>query len=194
MQYGSFSGRRVMRFDAMRLGLAALVAASLVAGGPSTAQPAGGAERPAFPPPQTEDQPFRLHHVTLFVRDQETVAAWYVRHLGFEIVDRAVLARQDGVRFDSVRIGMGGLWINVSRLSNLTMRDAAVTYNGWRQVSLAVRDMDAVLQRLRAAGVDIIGQGALTFEVQNSRFGAHRYRAAFIRDPEGNVVELYEDL
>ena len=188
-------GRRTLVTSAIaaRIALAALSAGAGLATS-AAAQSASPAARQAFPEPAKADQRFRLHHVTLFVRDQEALSAWYVRHFGFEIVDRAVLAREDGVRFDSVRVGIPGLWINISRLPNLASRDPALTYNGWRQVSLAVRDVQALLQQLKANGVDVIGQGALTFDVQGSRFGANRYRAGFVRDPEGNVIELYEDM
>jgi catechol 2,3-dioxygenase-like lactoylglutathione lyase family enzyme len=136
----------------------------------------------------------RLRHVTLFVHDQDLVARWYVQHLGFQEIDRRVLAREDGVRFDSVQIGIGGLWINVSRLPNLARRDPALTYAGWRHIALAVRDVPGTWARLRAAGVDVLGPAPYRFAVEGSRFGAQSYVAGFLRDPEGNVVELYEDL
>ncbi len=187
-------GRRALVTSAIAAGVALTVSAGAGLATSAVARSESPAARQAFPEPASDDQRFRLHHVTLFVRDQEALSAWYVRHFGFQIVDRAVLAREDGVRFDSVRVGIPGLWINISRLPNLASRDPALTYNGWRQVSLAVRDVPAVLQQLKANGVDVIGQGALTFDVQGSRFGANRYRAGFVRDPEGNVVELYEDM
>ncbi|WP_292444374.1 VOC family protein [Mesorhizobium sp.] len=115
----------------------------------------------SFPPPPTADQRFRLHHVTIFVHDSEAVADWYVRHLGFEIIDRAKFARQGGGEFDSIRVGTPGLWINISRLPNLVLRDPAKAYAGWRQISLAVANLPAAMRQLRAEGVDVVGDDTL---------------------------------
>ena len=95
-----------------------------------------------------------------------------------------------GRNFDSVRVGIGGLWINISRLPNPAQRDPVLTYNGWRQIALAVKDVLAMRARLQAAGVNVKGDGALEFETRRPDGRVTRFRA----DPEGNVMELYEDL
>ena len=148
------------------------------------------AAQSAFPNPPPADQAIQLHHVTLFVSDHVAVSDWYVKHLGFEVIDRAILARSSGANFDSVRVGIGGLWINISRLPNPAQRDPVLTYNGWRQIALAVKDVLAMRARLQAAGVNVKGDGALEFETRRPDGRVTRFRA----DPEGNVMELYEDL
>ena len=53
-------------------------------------------------------------------------------------------------------------------------------------INLRVRDLDSLLERLNAAGIDIITKE----EWDNMGLG----RFARIRDPEGNPIELWEPL
>jgi catechol 2,3-dioxygenase-like lactoylglutathione lyase family enzyme len=56
---------------------------------------------------------------------------------------------------------------------------------GLRHVSFAVEDLDAVLDRLRALGAELVG----TVEQYEDR-----YRLCYVRGPEGIIVELAQPL
>ena len=60
--------------------------------------------------------------------------------------------------------------------------DAPANTLGYRRVMFAVDDIDALVERLRAHGAEIIGE---------MRYG-ETYRLAYIRGPEGIVVALAE--
>lgn len=62
--------------------------------------------------------------------------------------------------------------------------DAPVNTLGYRRVMFAVDDIDAVVERLRAHGAEIIGE--MQYEDTN--------RLAYIRGPEGIIVALSEQL
>lgn len=62
--------------------------------------------------------------------------------------------------------------------------DAPVNTLGYRRVMFAVDDIDAVVERLRAHGAEIIGE--MQFEDTN--------RLAYVRGPEGIIVGLSEQL
>ena len=60
--------------------------------------------------------------------------------------------------------------------------DAPANTLGYRRVMFAVDDIDALVERMRAHGAEIIGE---------MRYG-ETYRLAYIRGPEGIVVALAE--
>src|SRR6266700_3445993 len=62
--------------------------------------------------------------------------------------------------------------------------DAPVNTLGFRRVMFAVDDIDAVVERMRAHGAELIGE--MQYE--------DTYRLAYIRGPEGIIVALAEQL
>jgi catechol 2,3-dioxygenase-like lactoylglutathione lyase family enzyme len=140
-----------------------------------------------YPAPVAPDQPLRLHHVTLFSANHERLAEWYRDMLGFEIAGRVRAGRPDGVEIEIIRLTMGGLWLNVSRVPNLTERDRRLEYAGWRHLAFGTGDVQRAWESLRARGADVVGQGRMVFDPPG-------YAVAFVRDPDGNFVEFYQDL
>jgi Glyoxalase/Bleomycin resistance protein/Dioxygenase superfamily len=69
-----------------------------------------------FPNIATADQPLKLHHITMFSNNHERLAEWYRDMLGFEIAGRFDARRPDGVVINIIRLTMGGVWLNISRL------------------------------------------------------------------------------
>lgn len=62
--------------------------------------------------------------------------------------------------------------------------------SGFGHVALAVQDINAVCNRLAAAGVKVVRKpGPMTFAVDET---GHREVIAFIEDPDGNRIELIE--
>ena len=110
----------------------------------------------------------------VFIRSAqpEALRAWYAEHLGLELED------------------FGGAVLRSAGGETLTWAVFAgeTDYFGRREqqamVNYRVRDLDAMLAQLRAAGVDV-----------DERVEDHEYgRFGWATDPDGNRVELWEPI
>jgi len=110
----------------------------------------------------------------VFIRSAQPDAlrAWYAEHLGLELED------------------FGGAVLRSAGGETLTWAVFAgdTDYFGRREqqamVNYRVRDLDAMLAQLRAAGVDV-----------DERVEDHEYgRFGWATDPDGNRVELWEPI
>ena len=109
--------------------------------------------------------------VFLKARDPEALSAWYARHLG--------IAAQDG----------GALVFGGPESAGMTVfahfpQDTHYFGEGGQEVMVNFRvdDLDLLLEQLDEAGIEI--------EPKRESFEYGRF--AWIRDPEGNRVELWE--
>ena len=109
--------------------------------------------------------------------DGKTLAAWYRKHLGLQLEDwgGAILKWPDDKAEDN----------------GLTVWHVAASDTKWFSpsqssfmINYRVDDLGALLQQLRAAGVVVV-QGPESAE--NGKF-------AWIMDPDGNKVELWEPM
>ena len=103
-------------------------------------------------------------------RDPEALARWYAEHLGI----------------DNQLQGGDTLWWPERGPTVFAPFPADTDYFGrpgqaW-MLNLRVRDLDAMLAQLRAAGIAI--------DKQEAEDGAGRF--AWLADPEGNRIELWE--
>jgi len=102
-------------------------------------------------------------------RDPDALRAWYAKHLGIEM-------EEYGTTF-TASDGDQTVWSPFA---------ADTDYFGSRDqqlmVNFRVRDLDAMLEQLRAAGVDVDER---VHEMEYGRFG-------WAHDPEGNRFELWE--
>ncbi len=135
-----------------------------------------------------------LLHADLLVRDLERSLDFYVRVLGCTIVDRADLegpvpAFYSGGAARRMRLVMlrasSGPWGAMLELMQLDPPGAPAA--GGAHVSFLVADLDAACARLTDAGVPLAAAAAT---VALPRLGSSRI--AFVRDPDGHVVELVE--
>lgn len=109
--------------------------------------------------------------------DSATLADWYRRHLGMPLEDfgGAVLKWPDDAASD------GGLTVwHVARHDSQWFSPSRASF----MINYRVDDLEALLAQLRAEGVEIVG-GPESHE--NGRF-------AWIMDPEGNKVELWQPM
>jgi catechol 2,3-dioxygenase-like lactoylglutathione lyase family enzyme len=114
-----------------------------------------------------------IDHVVLNVRDVEASVAWWRELLGLEPV-RLEEWRRGEVPFASVRV-------SPSTIIDLVARDR--TGENVDHVALQVADAD--LDELAASGpVDVVGGPGELFGAMGQGHGL------YVRDPDGNVVEL----
>jgi catechol 2,3-dioxygenase-like lactoylglutathione lyase family enzyme len=140
------------------------------------------AQRPRSP----IDSTVQFHHVTLSVSDVDRVSQWYADVLGFQIRDRFTLTRPDNQKIQIVRVEIPGLQMNISQFPGSISPERSGDRQGWRHLALQVNDVDQSYQRLQKQGVQFLTE-PFTYDPPG-------YRIVFFRDPEGNILELYQDL
>jgi predicted enzyme related to lactoylglutathione lyase len=112
-------------------------------------------------------------------RDPEKLAAWYKQHLGVEVEDwgGAVFREGAGADLKPKRQAL----INWSPFEETT--DYFKPSEKPFMINYRVHDLDALLAQLRSEGVEIDPKPP-----EKSEFGYF----AWIMDPEGNRIELWE--
>jgi catechol 2,3-dioxygenase-like lactoylglutathione lyase family enzyme len=121
----------------------------------------------------------RAHHIAIYTRDFARLEAFYTQVLGFPVV-----RRWDAVGI--VFVDAGGLWIELTRQDapdDGTQPRALDQGVGINHLALQVAHVDQAFLQLAGMGVPVLAAPA---DYQN-------VRAAFLADPDGNVLELIED-
>ena len=112
------------------------------------------------------------------VRDVDAAVAFYTRHLGFELKQQFGPAMAITQR-DELTLWLAGPPASASR----PMPDGRKPEpGGWNRFVLAVEDLEALVDRLRAEGVPF----------RNEIVTGPGGRQILCEDPSGNVVELFE--
>ncbi len=118
-------------------------------------------------------------HIGLRVHDLATARAFY-ELLGFEFEigpvgpePVAILQHPAGIELNLI--------LNAVKPTENILMDIPVKHAGYTHVALSIADIDTAIAALADAGIQISG-GPIEFT------GGHR--AIFVRDPDGNVVEL----
>ncbi len=117
-------------------------------------------------------------NVRYMVDDVEASIAFYVSHLGFELISSAAPAFAD-VRRGALRLLLSGPASSAGR----PMPDGRTPGpGGWNRIHLIVDDIQAEVERLGAEGV------AFRNEIVSGPGG----RQIVLEDPSGNPVELFQ--
>ena len=117
-------------------------------------------------------------NVRYMVDDVEASIAFYVTHLGFELISSAAPAFAD-VRRGALRLLLSGPACSAGR----PMPDGRIPGpGGWNRIHLIVDDIQAEVDRLGAEGV------AFRNEIVSGPGG----RQILLEDPSGNPVELFQ--
>jgi len=116
-----------------------------------------------------------LDHVVLRCSDQQRMLGFYLNVLGL-VEERRLEA------IGLIQLRAGRSLIDLVPDVDATPRERPNVDHVC--LAIATRDMDAVVRHLAAAGVETIGEPMV-------RYGARGYGASiYLRDPEGNVLEL----
>lgn len=116
--------------------------------------------------------------VRYMVDDVDASIGFYTKHLGFTLRMNAAPAFADVAR-GQLRLLLSGPTSSAGR----PMPDGATPGpGGWNRIHLIVEDLDAEVERLRAAGV----------RFRNNIVTGPGGRQILLEDPPGNVVELFQ--
>lgn len=125
---------------------------------------------------------FRIMHTMIRVGDLDRSVAFYSGHFGMSVVKKVDVP---DAKYTNVFIGYGDE--NSDPMIELTYNYGVSSYesgNGFGHLAIGVRDIYAVCERLRAAGVKIAREpGPLKFGTVH---------IAFIDDPDGYRIELID--
>ena len=117
-------------------------------------------------------------NVRYLVDDVEASVGFYTEHFGFTVLSSAAPAFADVVR-DNLRLLLSGPKSSAGRPMPDGRQPAP---GGWNRIHFIVDDIDAEVERLRAAGV--------TF--RNEVIEGPGGRQVVVDDPSGNPIELFQ--
>lgn len=112
-------------------------------------------------------------------KDPKATAAWYAKHLGVPVLTeegRTTEATFLWKEADAPHTSARTVWSVFPADSNYYDADFMINYR--------VRDLDALLAQLKAAGVPMVG------EPESYPFG----KFAWVTDPDGRKVELWQPM
>src|SRR6188508_3685894 len=122
--------------------------------------------------------PDELVNVRYMVDDVEAAVDFYTTHFGFELRSSAAPAFADVVR-GNLRLLLAGPKSSAGR----PMPDGRTPEpGGWNRIHFVVDDIDAEVERLRAAGVGF----------RNDIVSGPGGRQILVDDPSGNSIEIFE--
>lgn len=114
-------------------------------------------------------QPTGVHHVSINVPDVPTALAFYTDVLGLS------------ERGDRPDFGFGGAWLDAGDGQQVHLIEATAPADLGQHFALGVADLDGTIAELRGRGLDVSGARPVAGGFQ-----------AFLHDPAGNTVELFQ--
>jgi glyoxylase I family protein len=128
--------------------------------------------------------PSKMHHIGIEVRDIERSEAFYVELLGFTKVSEASLG-EEGRKI--VFLDLGGVCAELlTAPGNTSYLEAPGSQSGYKHLALVTADVDGDVNRVREAGFAV--------RLEPTSIPAVNARIAFVEDPDGIPVELWQDL
>lgn len=127
-----------------------------------------------------------VHHIAIAVRDLDAALAFYRDALGLEVTERRQVP-QEGVEIAFLPAGEG----EIELLRPLDEKSGVARFlekrgEGLHHICLAVEDIEAAMERLRAAGARLLSE--------EPRVNVEGTRYVFVhpRSARGVLLELYE--
>lgn len=131
----------------------------------------------------TSNMSIAFEHVGMTSSDLDRTIGFYCDLLGLSLALRQSNDRTEMAFLDT---GSGMLEVACPRADVARSRDVPPHEAGMRHLTFAVDSVDAVIERLEAAGVEIVERPRAAFFTEMIK------RVAFVRDPDGILVELVE--
>jgi methylmalonyl-CoA/ethylmalonyl-CoA epimerase len=127
-----------------------------------------------------------IHHIAIAVRDLDAALAFYRDTLGLEVTERGEVP-EEGVEIAFLPAGEG----EIELLQPLDEESGVARFlekrgEGLHHICLTVKDVEATMERLRAAGARLLSK--------EPRVNVHGTRYVFVhpRSAHGVLLELYE--
>jgi methylmalonyl-CoA epimerase len=127
-----------------------------------------------------------IHHIAIVVRDLDVALAFYRDGLGLEMTERREVP-EEGVEIAFLPAGEG----EIELLQPLDEESGVARFlkkrgEGLHHVCLAVEDVEAAMERLQAAGAQLLSE--------EPRVNVHGTRYVFVhpKSAHGVLLELYE--
>jgi len=127
-----------------------------------------------------------IHHIAIAVRDLDSALEFYRDALGLDVIERREMP-EEGVEIAFLPTGEG----EIELLRPLGEKSGVARFlekrgEGLHHICLVVEDIEAAMERLRAAGARLLSE--------EPRTGAHGTRYVFIhpKSTHGVLLELYE--
>ena len=128
--------------------------------------------------------PSKMHHLGVEVRDIERSEAFYVGLLGFEKV--AEFRFEESGRVLAF-LDLGGVSVELlCAPGNEAFMEPPATQCGYKHLALMTTDVDGDVARVREAGFAV--------RLEPTDIAAVNARIAFVEDPDGIPVELWQEL
>jgi glyoxylase I family protein len=109
-----------------------------------------------------------IHHVSLNVTDTQRALGFYRDVLGLAVLPRP-------------NFSFGGAWLDAGNGHQVHLIEGEVPPNKGQHVAFRVADVEAVVEELRAKGLEVSAA---------KNVGETEIRQAFVLDPDGNLLEL----
>lgn len=125
----------------------------------------------------------RIEHVALWVSDLERMRAFYETYFGAVAGPKYTNAAK-GFESYFLTFTAGGARLELMRKSGLPPRPPGAEHTGWAHLAFSVgsvESVDALTERLRAAGFEVI---------DGPRWTGDGYYESVALDPEDNRVEV----
>ncbi len=133
---------------------------------------------------QTNDLGLKVHHMTLSVKNIDTMVYWYTH-----VLDLKLVSRSGSGDFKVARIDLGGFYIDMiqekgskRQPSQDLSEDDHMLAQGWRHLVFNIDDVYKTYTLLKARGV--------TFPQVIDEKNKAIINGIFFKDPEGNVLEI----
>ena len=124
-----------------------------------------------------------FEHIGMTSSNLDRTIDFYCGLLGLTVALRRTNERNEMAFLDT---GSGMLEVSCPVANVTRSRDVPPDEAGMRHLTLAFTDVDAMVVKLAAAGVEIVEMPRPAFHTEML------HRIAFVRDPDGIIVELVE--
>ncbi|SMQ61350.1 glyoxylase I family protein [Devosia lucknowensis] len=124
-----------------------------------------------------------FEHVGITVGDMDRAIGFYCGLLGLRLAMRTSSAGGELAFLDA---GGGMLEVAAPVPAAGRFRDVPMSEAGMRHLTFAFDDVDGMIETLEAEGIEIVERPRKAYNTEMVR------RVAFVRDPDGILVELVE--